>query len=98
MHDGEGLGRAGDRDVEQAQSGAIGGDELRGLDDHDVVELESLGLGRLEHGDGRVERVGASVDASTSARRAMISACNAAGAITASVPVRERGARRWSPR
>ena len=56
MHDGERLGRAGDRDVEQAQAGAIGGHELRGLDDDDVVELEALGLGRLEHRDRGVER------------------------------------------
>ena len=58
VHDGERLGRARDRHVEQPQPGAIGGDELRGLDDHDVVELESLRLRRLEHRDRRVERVG----------------------------------------
>ena len=43
---GEGLRRAGDRDVEQAQPGAVGGDERGRFDDHDVVELESLRLGR----------------------------------------------------
>ena len=56
VHDGEGLGRAGDRDVEQAEAGAVGGHELRGLDHHHVVELQALRLGRLEHRDGRVER------------------------------------------
>ena len=58
VHDGERLGRARDRDVEQAEPGAIGGHELRRLDDDHVVELEALGLGRVEHRDRRVERVG----------------------------------------
>ena len=56
VHDGERLRRARDRDVEQAQAGAIGGHELRGLDDDHVVELETLGLGRFEHRDRGVER------------------------------------------
>ena len=53
VHDGERLRGARDRDVEQAEAGAVGGHELRGLDDHHVVELEALGLGRFEHRDRR---------------------------------------------
>ena len=93
MHDGEGLGRARDRDVEQPQAGAIGGHELRGLDDHHVVELEALGLGRLEHRDRRVERLGRVGRRTDVGEPAMIAACSAAGAITASVPVRSSAAR-----
>ena len=52
MDDGERLGRARDAHVEQAQSGPVGGHELARFHDHNVVELQALGFGRLEHRDG----------------------------------------------
>ena len=57
VHDHEVPRRAGEHDVEQAQAGGVGGDEARGLDDDDVVELEALGVERRQHRDRRVDRL-----------------------------------------
>ena len=57
VHDGQGLGRPRDRHVEEPEPGPIGGDESLGLDDHHVVELQPLRLGRLEDRDLHVQHV-----------------------------------------
>ena len=52
MDDDEGLRRSRQRDIELAQTAVAVIRNGRWLDDHDVIELETLRLPRRQHRDG----------------------------------------------